>query len=340
MIISKLSQIRHYLEEKYTRIDPFPSLFILNSYDGFEVTKEICDELITDMYVIGGLVYITFEKEDPTLLNPNILRVFSYTRGLDIPSPEIIDDLIEAKYGKRVRFFGNRDSMNTILGWQSPGIWRTGVQFLQHELENDLVDEVVIEAAIEFSENFAELVSSITIQDLWQLKSGLKRASISEAIEVFENLQARYFEICVQEFLRSKYGYVDAITRYKPPYLKGKEIDVYARKGRIGERKTVTICECKLRFERREIQTKDIAEFLEIASKVKQYESELITKEGGSAKIEAWLVTNTTVSPHALEILQQKDVKVMIAELPAGWHQREDWKIVRMRQLKPGHGRS
>ena len=112
-------------------------MFILNSYDGFETTKEICYEIITDMYVVKGLTYVTLEREDPTLEDANILRIFSYTRGLDIPSPELIDDLIEAKYGIRFRFYGEKDALNTILGC-----------ILQYELEHDMVDEITIEAAI------------------------------------------------------------------------------------------------------------------------------------------------------------------------------------------------
>jgi hypothetical protein len=334
VIILKLPQIREHLEKKYTKVEPFPSMFTLNNYDGFETTKQICDELITDMYVVKGLTYITLEKEDPTLDNPNILRVFSYTRGLDFPSPKFIDDLIEAKYGERLRFFGRKDDLNTILAWQSPGIWKTGVQFLEYELEHDMVDEVVIEAAIEFSEKFAIVVSSITIQDLWLLKSGLKRVAVTEAMKAFENLQARYFEICVQEFLRAKYGYSNVITRYNPPYLKGKEIDVYARKGMIGGRKTITICECKLRFEKREIQLEEIADFLEVALRVRQHELELIAEEGGSTKIEAWLVTNSTVSPSALENLRKSDIRVLIAKLPSDWHKRGDWKIIEMKECR------
>lgn len=327
----KISEIRNYLEKKYTRIAPFPSLFILNNYDGFETTKKICDAVITDMYVIKGLSYITFEKEDPTLEKPNILRVFSYTRGLEIPS-SIIDDLIEAKYGKRMRFFGENDSLNTILGWQSPGIWRTGVQFLQYELDNELIDDVIIEKAIEFSENFAKKVGSISIQDFWELKSGLNKIRLTIMKKAFSNLQARQFELCAQELLQSKYGYTDVITRYKPPYLKGNEVDVYARKGRVGEKKFVTICECKLRFENQEIQVGDIAKFIKIASKVKQHETEVIAKEGGSVKIRAWLITNATASPHTLEILHQNKISVQTAKLPSNWIERADWKIQELKE--------
>jgi len=332
----KLPEIRRYLGKRYTKVDPFPAMFILNNYDGFETTKEMCDELITDMYIVKALTYATLEKEDPTLDKPNILRVFSFTRGLNIPSPRLIDDLIEAKYGRRLRFFGKRDALNTILGWQSPGIWRTGVQFPQYELEHDVVDEVAIEEAIEFSENFAAIVSSITEQDLWLFKSGLKRRTIAKHKGTFENLQARHFEMCVQDYLRLRYGYDDVVTRYAPPYLKGKEIDVYARKGRIGERRTVTLCECKLRFEKREIQLTEITDFPEVASMVRQHELELITKEGGSAKTEAWLVTNATVSPNALEVLNQNGIQVMVAKLPSNWKERGDWKIIKIKE----HGKA
>lgn len=330
----KLPEIREYLGKKYTKVDPFPSMFILNNYDGFETTKQICDDIITDMYVVKGLTYITLEKEDPTLDNSNILRVFSYTRGLDFPSPKFIDDLIEAKYGERLRFFGEKDNLNTIVGWQSEGIWRTGVQFLEYELEHDIVDEVVIEAAIEFSEKLATVVSSITIQDLSSLKSGLKRVAVTEAMKTLENLQARYFEICVQEFLRTKYGYSNVITRYKPPYLKGKEIDVYARKDSIGERKAVTVCECKLRFEKRAIQLEDIADFLGVSLEVRQHESKIVAEEGGSTKIEAWLITNSIVSPSALETLRKNGIRVMIAILPSNWRKRGDWKITEMKECR------
>lgn len=328
----KLPEIRNYLGKRYTEVDPFPAMFILNNYDGFETIKEMCDELITDMYIVKGLTYATLEKEDPTLDKPNILRVFSFTRGLNIPSSGLIDDLIEAKYGRRLRFFGKKDDLNTILGWQSPGIWRTGVQFLQYELEHDVVDEVAIEEAIEFSENFAAIVSSITEQDLWLLKPSLKREIIAKHKGVFENLQARHFEMCVQDYLRLRYGYDDVVTRYAPPYLKGREIDVFARKGRIGERRTVTLCECKLRFEKREIQLAEIADFIEIASMVRQHELELTAKEGGSVKIEAWLITNATTSPNALEILNQNRIRIMIAKLPSNWKERGDWKIIKIKE--------
>ena len=70
-----LQQITKYLDNTYTKVESFPAMFILTPYDGYETTKEICDDIITDMYVVKGLTYITIEKEDPTLIEPNILRI-------------------------------------------------------------------------------------------------------------------------------------------------------------------------------------------------------------------------------------------------------------------------
>lgn len=329
----KIAQIREYLGETYTRIEPFPAMFILNNFDGLATTKEICDTYVVDMYIVKGLTYITLEKEDPSLTTPNILKVFSYARGLDFPSPKFIDDLVQAKYGKRFRFFGDKDSLNTILAWQSPGIWKTGVQFLQYELDHDFVDDIVVRSAVEFSENFAQLVSSITIQDLWLLKSRLKGITINQAMTAYQNLQSQHFEMCLQELLRSKFGFIDVVTRYKPPYLKGKEIDVYAKKGRIGEPKTVTICECKLRFSDAEIQPEEVINFIEVAPKVEQHEMELTCKEGGSVRINLWLVTNAAVSSRAVEDLHRHGIEIMIAALPSNWRERGDWKIVKITSL-------
>lgn len=97
----------------------------------------------------------------------------------------------------------------------------------------------------------------------------------------FENLQAHHFETCVQELLWSKYSYTKVITRYKPPYLEGREIDVYARKGLVDKRKNVTICECKLKFGNAEFRLEEIKQFLEVVPKVRLYESALAAKEGG-----------------------------------------------------------
>ena len=74
-----LRQITKYLDNTYTKVEPFPAMFILNPYGGNKITKEFCDDIITDMYIVKGLTYITIEKEDPTLIKPNILRIFSVT---------------------------------------------------------------------------------------------------------------------------------------------------------------------------------------------------------------------------------------------------------------------
>jgi hypothetical protein len=322
-----INQIRKYLAQTYTKIKPFSAMFILNNYDDYETQKQICRAEITDMYVAKALTYITLEKEDYTLSSPNMLKVFSFTRGLDVLSSGILDDLIEAKYGIRYRFFGDKDDLNTTLSFQSPGVWTTGVQFLQYELDQNLVDASMISGAIEFSENFAIIVSSITINDLLLLSTQSKNITSDKILDTYKNLQSRHFELSVQGFLRTKYNYSDVVTRYKPPYLEGKEIDVYAKKGQTGEHKTIMICECKLKFFNLSVQIEEVTRFAELSAKVQQYETELANKEGGSAKVKSYLVTNSSVSPATLEFLNSRGVQVMIAQLPTNWHERGDWKI-------------
>lgn len=311
-------------------------MFILDNYDDFETTKEICRAVITDMYVVKALTYITFEKEDETMARPNMLKVFSLTRGLDVLSPNFLDDLIETKYGKKFRFFGDSDHLNTILAFQSPGVWKTGVQFLQYELDNDVVNESMLTAAVEFSENFATIVSSITLNDLWLLRNDLKNITDDKIRETYKNLQSRHFETSVQDFLRTKYHYSDIVTRYKPPYLDGKEIDVYAKKGQTGEPKTIMVCECKLKFSDDPVQVEEVTCFVELVTKIQKHETELANKEGGSAKLKPYLVTNSSVSPATKDFLNSQGVQVMITQLPANWHERGDWKIAGVKENKLG----
>ncbi|MCW4017154.1 MAG: hypothetical protein NWF00_00485 [Candidatus Bathyarchaeota archaeon] len=323
----KIPEIKKYLDAHYTKIEPFPALFILNNYDDFDTTKQICNATITDMYAVKALAYITLEKEAPTLSRPNILKVFSYTRGLDVLSSGIMDDLIEAKYGQRYRFFGDKDDFNTTLSFQSSGVWTTGVQFCQYELDHNLVDESIISGAVEFSENFAIIVSSVTITDLLSLSKKTKKISIDKLLDIFKNLQSRHFEVSVQEFLRSKYNYSDIRTRYKPPYL-GKEIDVYGKKGRTGETKTIVICECKLKFSNRQVQVEEITRFADLTAEVQQHEKETAKKEGGSVKVKSYLVTNSYVSSATKDFLNRRGIQIMLVQLPSNWHERGDWEIV------------
>lgn len=322
----KIPEIRQYLSSKYDKIAPFPAMFILNNYDDFETTKDICEATITDMYVVKALTYITLEKEDDTSKDANILRVFSFTRGLDIISSGMLDDLVEAKYGVRYRFLGKDDNFSTMLSFQAPGVWRTGVQFCQYELENDIVDESMISAALEFSENFATILSSITMNDLLLLKGKIKYSE-QKILEIFRNLHASRFEMNVKDYLRTKYQYYDISTNYKPPYLSGKEIDVYAKKGLTGTAQIITICECKLKFFDQVVQPEEITKFLTVTEKVREHETLLAKKQGGSIKINSYLVTNSTVSPAATELLSSRGIEIMSVELSSNWSERGDWKI-------------
>jgi hypothetical protein len=214
--------------------------------------------LITDMFLTGPMSYVTLELEDPEQSRPNIIRVFKFTQGLDVEQGVVpnalIDDLIEAKFGYRPRFMGRDNSINTILGWQAQGLWRAGVQLFTV----DDPSETEIAHAIAFTDTFARLVSSITERDIWRLRSKLGGFSEEELTSILSNLQARMFEDRVADFLRRKFGYAAIETRYKPPYLEGKEIDVFATKPQIRGITQVTICECKLVMNERSIETTEI----------------------------------------------------------------------------------
>jgi hypothetical protein len=305
-------------------------MFILDNFDGFETTKEWCCNLITDMYVVRGLTYITLEKEDKTLKSPNLLKIFSLTRGLDLLSPELLDELVTWKYGTKLRFFGEKDDLNTILAFQSNGIWKTGVQFFQSYWKRNIIDEKIIASAIEFTDNFALAISAVTFHDLWLFKN-LKAPDNQTLIGTLTNLQSRYFEICVQEFLRTKHRYSEILTRHTMPYLKGKEIDVYAKREVLGTSKQITLCECKLKFSNNQVKPDEVSTFIEIVTKVREHEKRIAEQEGINIKIIAYLVTNSSFFPETAKLLNSQGIECMIAKLPANWFKRCDWKIVNMK---------
>lgn len=140
-------------------------------------------------------------------------------------------------------------------------------------------------------------------------------------------MQCRHFETAVQDYLRTQYNYYDVSTRYKPPYLEGKEIDVYAKKGQTGAAQIITICECKLKFFNQIVQAEEIIAFLEVTEKVRAHEKQLAKKEGGSVKIMSYLVTNSSVSLAAAELLSSRGIQIMNVQLSANWMERGDWKI-------------
>lgn len=274
-----LREIQEYLRKKYPRFIPKIVLnairfdpLIIDFDPGTGDTHDDDNEVVTELYAVAPLTYITLEKEDLTLVEPNILRIFSFARGLDaeqgiVPS-SLIMDVIEAKFGRRPNF-GPNDYLNSILGWQGRGLWRAGVQLF---LVNN-IDEFLIERGIQYADSFGSLVSAINIRDLWRVGSKLGTFSEEELASIMVNLHARIFENETANLLRRKFEYA-AVNRYRPPYLK-KPLDVFAAK-RSTDYTRITICECKLTLNERAITEREVLAFKQVAEKVKAVEMEQI----------------------------------------------------------------
>lgn len=315
---SLLDGIRGFLNSRYRKVNPLITLRAIDSFEYEDVLEELGVNIITDMYLTRTLAYVTIEKEDPTLKHANLIRVFSFTRGLDVISIPIMRDALVMRYGEDSIKFPQGGMV--ICAPYAPGVWRAGVLFF-------LVDKPRpedIEDAIRFSEELTRKVASITIEDLWKL-IGKK----PEALKDVEDFQSRFFELEVENFLRRKYGYFNTDTRLKPPYLSGKEIDVIARKDVLSGKNTVTICECKLRFNDTPITENEIQEFAEKLRVIRDYEAEKAYKEGRGLKMYGWFVTNTQKVPERIiKLAEDNDIEIRIASLPKNWRRRSDWKVL------------
>lgn len=312
-----LEKIRSFLNSRYRRVDPLTLLRAINAFEYEDVLQKLADYIITDMYLTRTLVYVSIEKEDPTLKQANLISVFSFTHGLDIWSIPIMRDLLILRYGNES--IRSSKGMVTCAPY-APGIWRTGVLFclVDKPKPNDIED------AIGFSGELARKVSSITIDDLLELAEKKPKAK-----KDVENFLARIFELQVESFLRKQYGYINTDTSFKPPYLKGREIDVIARKDILTKRSTLTVCECKLRFDDRPITEKEIEEFAEKLEIIKEYEILKAEKEGKNLKLYGWLITNTSkLSESAIKLAEKRKIEIKVVRLPKNWRQRSDWNIL------------
>ncbi len=81
---------------------------------------------------------------------------------------------------------------------------------------------------------------------------------LGNSVFSFENYMSRIYEDAIADYLRKIYQY-NTTPRYKPEYLQGGEIDVFAEKGLMP--KNITICECKLRFNEAPITLQEIKKF-------------------------------------------------------------------------------
>lgn len=131
------------------------------------------------------------------------------------------------------------------------------------------------------------------------------------------NILSELFQDRTADYLRQE-NY-SAITREKPLYLNGKEIDVYAEKG-LRPRKVI-VCECKLN----NVSVNDVAKFSAKAEKMKEMLSNI------GAECEFWLVTAAEkVHQDVIERANGSRISLMNARLSSGWNKRADWKVVKL----------
>ena len=141
-----------------------------------------------------------------------------------------------------------------------------------------------------------------------------------------ENYLARIFEDAIAQYLSSKYGYQFS-CRMKPSYLDGKELDIFGEKG--VETKTITICECKLRFNDSRITLGELDYFHKKILKVKQNEA-----KRGEIKFHFNFITNLSqVDADVKEFASQNNIEINQAILPSNWQERADWKITEIKKL-------
>lgn len=172
------------------------------------------------------------------------------------------------------------------------------------------------------------LRDKITWRDIPQVEASIVDAHIQEEENKSNaNLHSRKFEDATAEFLRDTHGY-DTRVRWKPEYLEGKEIDVFAVKG-ISPR-NITICECKLRLYDRPITLDEVTYF---AEKIKIIEAE----EGkrGNTTFHNWIVTNVkNYDEDVIQYASDSRVEVRVVELGNNWRKRADWRINKTKKIQ------
>jgi len=145
------------------------------------------------------------------------------------------------------------------------------------------------------------------------------------------SMSSRLFEEATERYLREHYQYTTTSSPYKPPYLK-TQIDVYASKGH--QKKTVTVCECKLRVNDSPLNVDEVDCFARKVETLRKYETDRATQEGVACKVHAWLVTNaTTAEKEAHDLARKKNIKLKHAMLPQKWMKDAYWNIIEIVDL-------
>jgi len=235
-------------------------------------------------------------------------------------------------------------------------ICRLIISLRQRDLEGALEQaELALDAAIKaFQENpswfgYKEaLTTTISLKNsLNTFSSLLKQVGIADkmmhAVQQFQdrtddyldNLASYKFEREVESYLRREFQYTYSHCNYKPPYL-GKDIDVYASKG--DPVVTITICECRLRFNNRPIDVTEIEKFCKLASAVRDHENEKAAREGKRVTLHAWFVTNAdSVEKVAATMAKRNKIEIKHAKVPKGRERlvkNTSWQVSKIRDLE------
>lgn len=145
------------------------------------------------------------------------------------------------------------------------------------------------------------------------------------------SMASRLFEAETERYLKNNFDYSYTFSPYEPPYL-GKEVDVYACKGQA--KKTITVCECKLRFGNSPLNVTEVNDFSNKVEIIRRYEIDRTVKEGIAVKLHAWIVTNAkTADENARDLAKKRNIKLKHAELPKHWRKNAYWKIKKISDL-------
>ncbi|MBN1357567.1 hypothetical protein JW988_02250 [Candidatus Bathyarchaeota archaeon] len=192
------------------------------------------------------------------------------------------------------------------------------------------------------------LTSTISLKEhLNTFSSLLKQAGIADemmhAFQQFrektdsylDNLASYKFEREVESYLRREFQYTYSHCNYKPPYL-GRDIDVYAFKGESVV--TITICECKLRFNNQPIDITEIEKFCKLVRAVRDHEKEKGMAEGKRVTLHAWFVTNSdSVEKEAVTMAKRNKIDIKYAKVPKDREclvKDTSWQISEISDLK------
>lgn len=165
------------------------------------------------------------------------------------------------------------------------------------------------------------------VQTLPLLEEVKERATIlGKYDELLVSMYSRLFEVESERYLKEKHNCTSTFSPYKPPYLEGKQIDIYAEKGMRD--KTITACECKLRFNNGPLTAEEVNDFAKKMANFRQHQLGTAEKEGVTCKIHAWIITNANEAKgEAWKISKDNKIDLKHAILPKNWTRDAYWKI-------------